>query len=390
MKKNFLKCLFLGVLSTTILSSCSQDEITKETAQASSEQVFTLKEMINNTKNHPILDDSQAKLLEAISKEVILLSENRNFNELIFSQTLKQVSGDYDVELSTIQINSKTSSEIYSDLTRLSELSLEYEKLSNGIKLKLYYPRAATLEKQMNSSSFENKAQLQNSEVVIMNNFNADYSSPAYTLDENENLVFSKNVTEDYANYNNIYVIGSESMSTNNINFELPDDPYAGGGGGGGGSNYVYRSAGRAEYGGKIQVTDMNAIEHWTAGKFEFRVIVVSATGTIIKEKEFPKRARDNFKDKKWYDFNDFYYNWYQSNIGAFTIEKWIEIDDPVFGSGDTEVTITVPPAYEGGPTTTIKSTKQKADDDLGQSIVQYPDRVGQMYGISHMNFKRK
>lgn len=109
-----------------------------------------------------------------------------------------------------------------------------------------------------------------------------------------------------------------------------------------------------------------------------------------IKDKTFPDRARDNFQDNKCYDFNEFLFNWNQSNIGAFTLEQWVEIDDPVFGSGNTEVTMSLPPIYEGGSPTTVKFTMQESDDDLGQSIVQFSDRVGLSYGISHMNFKRK
>ncbi|TVZ25429.1 hypothetical protein JM83_0341 [Gillisia sp. Hel_I_86] len=120
------------------------------------------------------------------------------------------------------------------------------------------------------------------------------------------------------------------------------------------------------------------------------RIVVVSALGRVIKDKKFPQRDRSNFRDKKWYDFNEFLFNWNQINIGAFTIEQWFEIDDPIFGTGNTEVTISLPPAYEGGSPTTVKITKQEADDDLGQTIVQFPDRIEQVYGISYINFKRK
>ena len=380
-----------------LFSSCSQDLLQEENELTLDGELTStsFRESILITPNHPILDDSQAKLLEEISKKVILLGRNPEFKESIFNETVKQKSGDYDVELSDLSKNLKIHTELTESLSQISSLSQQFEKESNGVKLKLYYPRAATFEKQgITKPNFEGKSSLDTPEIVIMNTFNEDYSSPAYQLDEKGDIVFAQNVTEEYANNNDIYVIGSESITTIQpiapIAPEIdPDDP-TGGGGGGPTPTYTYRTEGRPEYGGKIQVTDMNAIEHWTAGKFEFRVIVFNATGKIIKDKRFNDRARDNFKDKRWYDFNEFYFNWYQSNIGAYTIEKWIEIDDPIFGSAGTEVTISVPPATSGGPTTTIKYTTKESDDDLGLTIIQFPDRVGQSYGLNHMNIKRK
>ena len=206
-----------------------------------------------------------------------------------------------------------------------------------------------------------------------------------------DELIFSQNITEEYALNNEVYVIGSEGLANNDFELIDPDDTYGGGGGsggsGGGGTSTNVRTDGRSEFGGKIQVTDMNAIEHWTAGKFEFRVIVVSSSGTIIKDKRFPQRARDNFKNRKWYDFGEFYYNWFQSNIGPFTVEKWTEVDS---GGSKIETTITVPPVSEGGPTLSVKVTSEDNDEDLGQSIVQFGDAIGQQYGISHLNFKRQ
>lgn len=333
------------------------------------------------------MNDSELNLLGELSKEVILLSRQSEFREFIFTESLKQKSGDYDVELSSLVENLKGKVELEVSLSKINDLSNEFETISNGVKLKIYYPRAQTFEKHLKSNAnFNVKSQLDSPEIVIMNTYNEDYSSPAYQLNESDELVFTKNITEEYAAYNNVYIIGSEAIATNSVELILPDDPY-GGGGGGYTPSYTYRTEGRAEDGGKIQVTDMNAIEHWTAGKFEFRVIVVSSTGLVIKDKEFDQRARDNFKDKRLYDFNEFYYNWYQGNIGAFTVEKWIEMDS---GGDNIETTLSIPPAYKGGPTITVKRTSSSNDEDLGQTLIQYPDRVGQSYGLSHLNIQRQ
>lgn len=385
----FPKRLGLGLLTVSLLASCSQDPMTEENQPTLDEQLTdnSFKEMILSTPHHPVLEDSQAQLLEEISKQVLLLAQRSDFKESIFTETVKQESGDYDIELSSLDINLKSHTQLSESLSQISSLSKQFENLSGGVKLILYYPRASTFEKQGLNPDFETKSQSDSPEIVIMNNYNEDYSSPAYQLDEKEELVFTQNVTEDYAANNNVYIIGSEAIATNDNELMLPDDPYSGGGGGSYTPTYTYRTEGRAEYGGKIQVTDMNAIEHWTAGKLELRVIVVSASGLIVKDKEFDQRARSNFSDKKWYDFNEFYYNWYQNNIGSFTVEKWIEMDS---GGDPTETTINIPAAYEGGPTFSVKVSSSDNDEEMGQTIIQYNDRVGQSYGISHMNIQRQ
>lgn len=385
------RTLGLGLLVISVLASCSQDPITEENQQALDEQLASnsFKEMILSTPNHPILDDSQAMLLEEISKEVALLAQQPEFKESIFNETVKQKSGDYDVELSSMSTSLKSQTGLTESLTQISSLSKEFENLSGGIKLILYYPRAGTFEKKGITNPDFNTKSSDSPEIVIMNTYNEDYSSPAYQLNEKEELVFTQNVTEDYANNNNVYVIGSESITTNIIAPSLdPGDTYGDDGGGGGGyTNYIYRTNGRSEHGGKIQLTDMNAIEHWTAGKFEFRIVVVSSRGDIVRDQSFEKTARDKFENRKWYDYNEFLFNWNQSNIGPFTIEKWVERD--YFLGLDTEVSIFIP-SYEGGPTGTVKIKINDIDEDLGQTIIQFSDRVGQVYGISHMNIQRQ
>lgn len=85
-----------------------------------------------------------------------------------------------------------------------------------------------------------------------MNQYDDDYSSPAYSLNDNGEVVYNKNITEDYAMSNDVYIVGSESMmSTNDELMRDPGDVYSGGGGGGSGTNYIYRTEGRAEDGGK-------------------------------------------------------------------------------------------------------------------------------------------
>ncbi|TVZ25430.1 hypothetical protein JM83_0342 [Gillisia sp. Hel_I_86] len=208
----FPRSLGFGLLTIALLVSCSQDSIIDETQSSLDVQSKSFNEMISSTPNHPILDESQAQLLEKISKEVILLAQKPEFRESIFTETVKQKSGDYDIELSSLNDILKSDTELKLSFSKISDLSKQFENVSGGIKLKLYYPRAGTFEKQgVTSPNFYTKSS-DSPEIVIMNTYNEDYSSPAYQLNDKEDLVFTQNVTEDYANNSNVYVIGSESL----------------------------------------------------------------------------------------------------------------------------------------------------------------------------------
>lgn len=224
--------------------------------------------------------------------------------------------------------------------------------------------------------------------AVFKDVYNADYSSPGYRLDQSGDLVFSQNVTESHAWQNPVFVIGIAEPDA--PHFQGIDDFYSGGVGGGGssggGNTTTLRNEGHQEFGGIFQITNLNAIEHWTAGKIELTIIVVSASGVVVKDKDYPKRKRSNYTNSRWVDKQEFLYFWNTPVIGAFTVEKWIERD----GGQSAEVTVTVPAACQGCPTTAFKFPSESLDDDLGQSIVQFTDPLQTVYGISNFNFKRK
>lgn len=387
------KKLAVGLVLLSFLVSCTQEPLTEENHPTliSELNANSFKEIVLNTQTHPVLNDSQFGLLEKISKEIILLAQQPKFREQIFSESVQQQSGDFDFELSNLNVNSKSNSKNSFVFEEISSLSKKFEQETGGIKLKLYYPHAARFDKE-NGANFRasNKTKVDNPEIVLMNNYNEDYSSPAFQINDKGELVFSKNVTEDYAANNNVYIIGSESISTNKDELLMPEDPYLGGGGGEGGGGtpvLTYRTEGRAEYGGKIQITDINEIEHWTAGRLEMRIVVVNSSGAVIKDKQFPKRDRSNFKDKRWYDFNEFLFNWNTQYIGSWNVETWFEVD----GGSDKTFTITSPPpSGTSGPTISATVNVKAQDNNLGKSIVQFPDKIQQVYGISFMNFQRK
>lgn len=385
--KTISKVFGICFISGSIITSCSTEATSelKDLPTVASSQVF--KQMLTKTSSHPILKNNETELLENIIKELGYLTNDPNFKFDLYTEVLKQRSGDYNVKISELAKEVKSSEPYHNSVLTLSTLAEEYKQISNGVDLIVYYPRSINFEKGGITPNYSSKNEVTQAEFVVMNQYDDDYSSPAYVVDEKGDVVYSQNITEEYAMSNDVYIVGSESMMSTNDELMLePTDPYAGGGGGSG-TTYIYRTEGRAEDGGKIQVTDMNAIEHWTAGKFEFRVVVVSGNGLKIKEKSFDQRARDNFKDKRWYDFNEFYFSWNTPNIGNITLESWIEEDS---GGEDTEFTMNIPAAYEGGPTFTYKVKSDTNDEELGVSIVQFSDRVGISYGLSHFNFQRQ
>lgn len=149
------------------------------------------------------------------------------------------------------------------------------------------------------------------------------------------------------------------------------------------------RTNGEAKYGGKIQVTDINDIEHWTSGKLEFRMVVAGASGTPQQNHPFGKYKRKNFRDNRWMDFNVFIGNWNTSTYGAWMAESWIEED----GGSSGSTTITVPPSTVQGasfPGYSYTIPSKDGDDKLGTFTVQFSDSKSQVYNIRSANVARK
>ncbi|MES2804101.1 MAG: hypothetical protein V4652_00935 [Bacteroidota bacterium] len=146
------------------------------------------------------------------------------------------------------------------------------------------------------------------------------------------------------------------------------------------------RFDGQPEYGGIIQVTDLNEIEPWIAGKLEFRIIIFDSKGVKVKDKEFDKRKRSHFRDNKWYDYRFFVADWNISTFGNWMTEKWMEID----GGNSNAITYSIPPAIPGGVSVNVTVPSKDRDDDLGLTILQFTEPISQVYNLSHINIKRK
>ena len=147
------------------------------------------------------------------------------------------------------------------------------------------------------------------------------------------------------------------------------------------------RTQGIAEYGGIIQVTNLNQIEHWTSGKLEFKIIVLNALGGQISIRAFGRWARSNFRDRKWKDFGHFISNWNTSTFANWMYENWIEED----GGSSSSITIVMPPPQgQSGPTISQSFPSKDRDDNLGLATIQFTDNISQVYNITYANIKRR
>lgn len=383
-------------LVATMLFSCHNEEL--ESGIVTNTGLNELEETILNFNETPFKSVEDLKPYEDFMKQVLAMAKNTEFREQASQLAQLQKSGDYDFKIKDLQQRMPQFNKSIAGMEPMAQLIETNDAIfkRTGLTPVVFYPRAESLETQTATYRPANPKKSSKEPVAVFKGVYAvNYDAPGYILNDENELVFSHMVSEEEAWTNDVYVIGPPEPMSIGEDDDTEDDPNAcdcndGGGYSGGGSNNPpqNRTEGYQEYGGNIQITDINAIEHWTAGKLEMRIIVVSATGTVVKDKQFPKRARNNFTGDKWFDFNEFLFYWNTPNITPFTVEKWMETD---YGFGtETEVSISVPASSSGGPATTIKRDSRSGDEDLGQTIVQFSDPLNQIYGISSMNFKRK
>ena len=380
-----------------MLLSCDHEEL--EFGTEKSAEINEIEQTILNFHETPFKSVEDLRPYEDLMKQFLVMAKHNEFREQVYQEAQLQESGDYDFEIKSLRqsmFQQEIDKTVTETMTKLFNIDDSIEQ-NTALTPVIFYPRAETLETHSTTYRIANsKASLKKPVAVFKGVYAKNYDAPGYVLNDDNELVFSHMVSEKEAWNNDVYIIGPPEPMSLGEDDDTEDDPNAcdchdgGGGHSGGGSNNPpqNRTEGYQEYGGNIQITDINAIEHWTAGKLEMRIIVVSATGTVLKDKQFPKRARSNFTNDKWADYNEFLFYWNTPNITPFTVEKWMETD---YGFGtETEVSINVPAAFPGGPTTTIKRNARSGDEDLGQTIVQFSDPLAQVYGISFMNFKRK
>lgn len=242
---------------------------------------------------------------------LVMMKQNPKVKELLIKECQQQKFGDYYVRtqdfLNQLSVdfpdNSQMNIQLANRLKRLTEL----EK-TNPI---IFMPSAETKEE----GTISLFSTLHDFEVLVpdFENPAPNDSYPGYVLDNQNQLVYYQQVNEEFAWEYDVIVIGFEedlpleSMTAGpDDNLEKPDyRPIV---------PNIFRTPGREEWGGIIQVTNMGAIEPWISGKFEFAYYVIS-NGIKIHEREFGKYKRTHFKDQKWINFNN--------KIGYWNISNW-------------------------------------------------------------------
>gem|GEM_PF-1517444 len=385
LKTPLLGLLFSGLLLTSSCSNNENDDVVIENTKSFEQQILELPH--NSFEGTELI-----KLYAEAMKEVLIMAKEPEFRHFVYHKSLDQDGGDYNVYLDDMVAKYKKLGKFTKSTSKLLKLSSEIKSANGGLRPIVFFPKAETIEDAIREGKSYNIAKSFVEPVAVLKGaYNNDYSVPGYTLNSNGDLIYNRNVTEEDAWENDVYVIGEEEIIIYDSDTEFivaPDDLNGGGGGSGGSGSSNIRTDSRAEHGGLVQVTDLNAIEHWFSGKLEFKLVVTGVSGsagTVIRNLAYPKRRRKNFKNQAWYDYGTFLFNWNKSNLGNWNVESWFELD----GGKSSEVTITMP-GQNGAPTTSVKIPSQDRDDNLGSSIVQFTDRLDQAYPISYMNFKRK
>lgn len=405
-QKHIFILLFLSLAMVTCSDNTENLEgepITDQEAKSFEEQIMAIP---NNTFENTELITAYSEVM----KQVLTMSKESDFRNFVFEnvQIANKNDEDYVMELGSMTKKLKTSQKFGKSASKLESMVSKIQNLGEGTVPMVFFPKAETIEDNLIANKGYNVAKnLKEPIAVLKGAYNNDYSAPGYKLNSKGKLVYDRMVTEDDAWENDVYVIGEaervEGFSVPCGDMMKSSDCYSGGGGGGGGgySSSNIRKDGRKEMGGLIQVLALNEIEHWTAGKLEFRLIVSglrSSGGTVVNDIKFPKVKRKHFKDKKWYDYNVFLFNWNLSNLADYNIEKWMERDN---GLMESSLEISIPgsaykpatstaPAQPALPGTKVSIKYRRGDEDLGTSLVQFSDKITQVYNLGQANFKRK
>ncbi|TAE18651.1 MAG: hypothetical protein EAY72_00520 [Bacteroidetes bacterium] len=326
----------------------------------------------NEVGNFQEAHKSSRALMGALLKN----AKDREFKAVVLNECLKQKKGDYYVtirDLCEALNNDGKYNAIVKELTNLADL---YKNEHGGVEPILFYPRAETIEESSRNRETDLPYQGQQEAIgVIQDVFNPDYSSPGFIVNDGNQLVFLQNITEEYAWDNDVWVIGQEELVSDENMLPALEEFTAS------------RVQGQREIGGIIQVTDLNAIEHWTSGKFEFKMNILNSSGVLINSRGFGRDKRRNFRNNRWRDYNSFIANWNTSTFGAWMYENWWEED----GGQSNSVTISFPPpSGQSGPTVSTTIPSRNLDDNLGVGTVQFTDPITQIYNITHMNFRRR
>lgn len=408
MKK--LRNLIVAVLLASMASCTSSYEENGEPQinEESQSPVQSLEERTMAMPNNTFTDNQTVTAYAEVMKEVLAMAKDEGFRNYVYesSQQQSDLGDDYLVYLDDMTNKLGKSEKFGKSSSKLMALTAKIQETDKEARPMVFFPKAETIEDNVKTNkNYEVAKNLNEPLAVLKGAHNADYSVPAYRLDSERKLVYVRDVDEEYAWNNDVYVIGAAER----LSYCPPTDDCwdfdSGGSGSGGGSGSSYnpntRKDGRVEMGGQIQVLALNEIEHWTAGKLEFRMIVSglrNSGGTVVNDIKFPKIKRKNFKDRKWYDYNVFLFNWNLTTLADYNIEKWLERDN---GWSESTIEISIPgtagkpatsttPAQPALPGAKVNIKYKRGDEELGTALIQFSDKVSQVYNLGQANIRRK
>lgn len=302
---------------------------------------------------------------------------NDNFRTIAYTECNKQKHGDYYVKLDELIALNATHK--YWDATTVNKLSdfqkqIKFSKRNDVI---IFIPSIENFPNKGQSNRVAARTEVYEEAIAVISD---EYQTPTqtcpgYIVETDGNFTFYQTIDEEFAWENDVWVIGQEEGNPAN------DTTLA--------SPISARFNGQPEYGGIIQITDFSQIEPWINGKPELKYLVYTASGTLMKEREFPKVKRKDVKAPTWKNFGDFIANWNTANIGNWMIEGWIEQDDRGGSKSTTTVSQSFPAPCTGCPTTSIGYTIKNVDYDMGRTMIQFSDAISQVYNISYANIKR-
>jgi hypothetical protein len=360
------KLFFVPLIAIFVSMGCSKEKqaLNKNESNFTSNLITTLQ------------SDQLLQVRGEIMKELLIAAQDSFFRTLVLNACLEQRNGDYYVRLIDLALILESHSDFHYLRSRLIDLDAEVISITHSRHPILFYPRAETIEDLLHQGV--NTISIQQPIGVFQEMYFEDYSSPGYSLDGNHSLKFFANITEKFAWQHDVWVIGeeenigSDSIEVLNLSTE---------------STNGIRTQGRSEFGGIIQITNLNAIEHWTSGKLELELRVFGSNGALISHRYFGQRARRNFQNQVWFDFDHFICNWNTSTFGNWMYENWIERD----GGLSSTITLNFPaPQGQSGPSTSFTITSKSGDDNLGLATVQFTDLTTQVYNLTHSNIRRK
>lgn len=254
------------------------------------QRVATKYSALSQTAN---VNDELMTARSQILNEVLIAAQDSTFRALILNECLGQKYGDYYVRLIDIAERLEGLSHFDDLRNRLIEFDSHVLSITQNRHPILFYPRAETIEAMVNNGV--DTFRLEHSIGVYQDVYHENYSSPGYILDESSKLVFYENISEAFAWQHAIWVFGEEEDSE--LSDGLPESTAHTE------SITGNRTSGRPEFGGLIQVTNLNAIEHWSLGKPQFEINVFNGSGGQISHRNFGKRARQDFQNQTWCDF---------------------------------------------------------------------------------------